>query len=187
MSIRNQEIIMKKAIVYILVAVAAAACASKDTRDTPSVTDRSTPVPPTSASSGTSSTTRQQPSQPLAGNPLTDPASPLSKRSVFFDYDSNSVRDEYRGLVTAHSRYMADKRDSRIRIEGNCDERGSREYNLALGQRRAESVKTIMTVLGVGDGRIETVSYGEEKPAAPGHDEAAWSQNRRADIKYQGE
>ena len=179
---------MKKAILYILVAVAAAACASKDTRDTaPAVTDRSTAVPSTSASGGASTTQRQQPSQPLAGNPLTDPNSPLAKRSVFFDYDSNSVRDEYRGLVTAHSRYMADKRDSRIRIEGNCDERGSREYNLALGQRRAESVKKIMTVLGVGDGRIETVSYGEEKPAANGHDESAWAQNRRADIKYAGE
>jgi len=90
--------------------------------------------------------------------------------------------------VQAHSRYLtADKRDAKIRIEGNCDERGSREYNLALGQRRAEAVKRMMTVMGVTDGRIETVSYGEEKPAAPGHDENAWAQNRRADIKYAGE
>ena len=111
----------------------------------------------------------------------------LSKRSVYFDYDSNSVKDEFRGLVQAHSRYMGDKRDSTIRIEGNCDERGSREYNLALGQRRAESVKKVMTVLGVSDGRIETVSFGEEKPMAAGHDEQSWSQNRRADIKYAGE
>ncbi|HEX7560243.1 MAG TPA: peptidoglycan-associated lipoprotein Pal, partial [Usitatibacter sp.] len=123
----------------------------------------------------------------IARNPLTDPNSPLYKRSVYFEYDSNAVKDEYRGLVQAHSRYLADKRDARIRIEGNCDERGSREYNLALGQRRAESVKKIMTVLGVPDARVETVSYGEEKPAAPGHDEAAWAQNRRADIKYAGE
>ena len=112
---------------------------------------------------------------------------PSLKRSVYFDFDSNAVKDEYRGLVQAHSRYMGDKRDTRIRIEGNCDERGSREYNLALGQRRAESVKKVMTVLGVGDGRIETVSYGEEKPVATGHDETAWAQNRRADIKYAGE
>jgi len=91
----------------------------------------------------------------------------LAQRSVYFDYDSNSVKDEYRGLVQAHSRYLtADKRDAKIRIEGNCDERGSREYNLALGQRRAEAVKKVMTVLGVQDGRIETVSFGEEKPAA---------------------
>ena len=111
----------------------------------------------------------------------------LAKRSVYFDFDSNAVKDEYRSVVTAHSRNMTDKRDLRMRIEGNCDERGSREYNLALGQRRAEAVKKVMTVLGVSDGRIETVSYGEEKPVAPGHDENAWAQNRRADIKYAGE
>jgi len=122
------------------------------------------------------------------GNPLRDPNSPLAKRSVYFDYDSNSVKDEYRNLVQAHSRYMtADKRDSRMRIEGNCDERGSREYNLALGQRRAEAVKRTMTVLGAPDASIETVSFGEEKPVASGHDEQSWAQNRRADIKYAGE
>ena len=82
---------------------------------------------------------------------------------------------------------MGDKRDTRVRIEGNADERGSREYNLALGQRRAESVKKMMSVLGVPDARIETTSYGEEKPMSQGHDEQAWSQNRRADIKYAGE
>jgi len=179
---------MKNIALYIAIALAAAACASNDKKDSATVTDKSTPVPSTSASTGSSSTTRTQPSQPMAGNPLTDPNSPLSKRSVYFDYDSNSVKDEYRNLVQAHSRYMtADKRDSRMRIEGNCDERGSREYNLALGQRRAEAVKRMMTVMGVTDGRIETVSYGEEKPAAPGHDENAWAQNRRADIKYAGE
>ena len=180
---------MKKVALYLLVAVAAAACASKETRDTaPTVQDRSTAVPSTSASTGASSTQRQQPSQPLAGNPLLDPNSPLYKRSVYFDFDSNAVKDEYRGLVQAHSRYLSsDKRDARIRIEGNCDERGSREYNLALGQRRAEAVKQVMTVLGVNGGRIETTSYGEEKPVATGHDEQSWAQNRRADIKYAGE
>jgi peptidoglycan-associated lipoprotein len=90
-------------------------------------------------------------------------------------------------MVQAHARYVADHRDARVRIEGNCDERGSREYNLALGQRRAEAVKKIMTVLGAQDARIETTSYGEEKPVDPGHDEAAWAKNRRADIKYAGE
>ena len=97
------------------------------------------------------------------------------------------MKEEFKPVVQAHSKYMtSDKRDSKIRIEGNCDERGSREYNLALGQRRAEAVKKVMTVLGVQDGRIETVSYGEEKPVGQGHDESAWAQNRRADIKYAG-
>jgi peptidoglycan-associated lipoprotein len=180
---------MKKIALYLLVAAVAAACASNDKKDTgPTVTDRSTAPDAPRAGTGSSTTQQQRPMDRVAGNPLTDPNSPLSKRSVYFDYDSNSVKDEYRGLVTAHSRFMTtDKRDSRIRIEGNCDERGSREYNLALGQRRAEAVKRMMTVLGVTDGRIETVSYGEEKPQASGHDENAWAQNRRADIKYSGE
>jgi peptidoglycan-associated lipoprotein len=177
---------MKHVALYLAIAALAAGCASKEEKTDAPVTDRSAGV---SQPSGTApSTTTRPTTQPaVTGNPLRDPSNILSKRSVFFDYDSNAVKDEYKGMVQAHSRYMGDKRDSKIRIEGNCDERGSREYNLALGQRRAESVKKMMTVLGVGDGRIETVSYGEEKPMSPGHDEQAWSQNRRADIKYAGE
>ena len=176
---------MRNVALYLAIAALAAGCASKDARQDAPVTDRSTGVTQPSASPGSTARSTQQPS--IAGNPLRDPSNILSKRSVFFDYDSNQVKDEYRGMVQAHSRYLGDKRDSRIRIEGNCDERGSREYNLALGQRRAEAVKKVMTVLGVSDGRIETTSYGEEKPVAPGHDEQSWSQNRRADIKYAGE
>jgi peptidoglycan-associated lipoprotein len=178
---------MKKLALYLVIAAVAAACASKEPQqESSAVTDRSTSGNPPTAGN-TSNTNRTTPPDPIVRNELTDPNSPLYKRSVYFDYDSNAVKDEYRGLVQAHSRYLADKRDSRIRIEGNCDERGSREYNLALGQRRAESVKKVMTVLGVTEARIETVSYGEEKPVAPGHDESAWAQNRRADIKYAGE
>ena len=178
---------MKKLALYLAVAAVAAACSSNEPKQEPTtVTDRTTATPPPTGGS-TNTITRQTPPMAVISNELTDPKSALSKRSVYFDYDSNAVKDEYKGLVQAHSRYLAEKRDSRIRIEGNCDERGSREYNLALGQRRAESVKKVMTVLGVPDTRIETVSYGEEKPVAPGHDESAWSQNRRADIKYAGE
>jgi peptidoglycan-associated lipoprotein len=179
---------MKKSALCVAVAILAAACASKETRTDAPITDRSTAVPPTTGTAPPPSTTR--PTQPpsITANPLTDPSNPLSKRSVYFEFDSNSVADQYRGLLTSHARYLTgDKRDASIRIEGNCDERGSREYNLALGQRRAESVKKVMTVLGVQDGRIETVSFGEEKPVAMGHDEQSWSQNRRADLKYPGE
>ena len=177
---------MKNLALYLAIAAIAAGCASTDTKTDAPVTDRSAGVSqPSTSARGSTTSPAQQPT--IAGNPLRDPSNILSKRSVFFDYDSNAVKDEYRGMVQAHSRYLGDKRDAKIRIEGNCDERGSREYNLALGQRRAESVKKMMTVLGVQDGRIETVSFGEEKPMAPGHDESAWSQNRRADIKYAGE
>jgi peptidoglycan-associated lipoprotein len=176
---------MKNAIQYLALAVLAAACASQEPKTDATVTDKSSGVTPPSQASSSSTTPRQNPVAPV-GNPLKQ--GQLAQRSVFFDFDSNAVKDEYRGLITAHSRYMTtDKKDSRIRIEGNCDERGSREYNLALGQRRAEAVKKIMTVLGVQDGRIETVSYGEEKPQAMGHDESSWAKNRRADIRYSGE
>ncbi|MBL0144038.1 MAG: peptidoglycan-associated lipoprotein Pal [Betaproteobacteria bacterium] len=162
-----------------------AACSSQDVKKEVPVADRTTPATtqPTTAATTTSPAT-----QPIiTANPLTDPKNILSKRSVYFDFDSNAVKDEYRGVVQAHAKYMVEKKDTKIRVEGNCDERGSREYNLALGQRRAEAVKKVMTVLGVQEGRIETVSFGEEKPAATGHDEAAWAQNRRDDIKYAGE
>jgi peptidoglycan-associated lipoprotein len=188
MSKSKKETTMKKIALYLAIAALAAACASTDKKTDAPVADRSpTTSTPSTGTANPSGTARPSTTDNVAGNPLRDPNNILSKRSVYFDYDSNAVKDEFRGLVQAHSRYMSDKRDSRIRIEGNCDERGSREYNLALGQRRAEAVKRVMTVLGVQDGRIETVSFGEEKPAATGHDEQAWAQNRRADIKYSGE
>ena len=177
---------MKNIAVYLGLAVLAAACSSEPTKNEATVTDHGKTSTPSTAG-GTGSTTQPAENANVQGNPLHDPNSILSKRSVYFDFDSNVVKDEFRGLVQAHARYMVDHRDARARIEGNCDERGSREYNLALGQRRAEAVKKIMTVLGVQDGRIETTSYGEEKPVAMGHDEAAWAKNRRADIKYAGE
>jgi peptidoglycan-associated lipoprotein len=171
---------MKKLALYVALAVLAAACASKETKDETPVQDKSTGAQQPTTTAGNSKVTPTQPSGGMTA--YADPM--LQKRSVYFDFDSNAVKDEYRGVIQAQSKFLSDNRDKKIRIEGNCDERGSREYNLALGQRRAESVKKIMTVLGVADGRVETVSYGEEKPVAMGHDEAAWAQNRRADIKY---
>lgn len=122
-----------------------------------------------------------------AGNPLRDPASPLSKRSVYFDFDSFVVKDEFRPLVEAHARYLAQNRGARMTVQGHTDERGSREYNIALGQRRADAVKRMMTLTGAQDAQIETVSFGKEKPRNAGHDEAAWAENRRGDIVYAGE
>ena len=120
-------------------------------------------------------------------NVLRDPNSILSKRSVFFEFDSFVVSDQYKPLVEAHGRYLAGNRGARATIQGNTDERGSREYNIALGQRRADSIKRMMTLLGAQDSQVETVSFGKEKPRNSGHDEAAWAQNRRGDILHAGE
>ena len=178
---------MKKVALYLAIAALAAGCASKEARQDAPVTDRSTGATPSTAATSPGSTATPSSTARVEGNPLRDPSSILSKRSVYFDYDSNAVKDEYRGLVQAHSRYLTDKRDARIRIEGNADERGSREYNLALGQKRADAVKQMMVLLGAPASQIETVSFGEEKPRAQGSTEQAFAENRRADIVHQGE
>ncbi|HTN28004.1 MAG TPA: peptidoglycan-associated lipoprotein Pal [Burkholderiales bacterium] len=125
--------------------------------------------------------------KPGSRSMLTDPSSPLSKRSIYFDYDRYDVKEEYRPLVELHARYLRDNQQMKMLIQGNTDERGSREYNLALGQRRSEAIKRMMMLMGVKENQLEAVSLGEEKPKAEGHDEAAWAQNRRGDLLYSGE
>jgi len=104
-------------------------------------------------------------------------------RIVYFDYDSFVVKDEYRGLIEAHAKRLAANRNQRATIEGHTDERGGREYNLALGQKRAEAVLRSMTLLGATEAQLEAVSFGKERPAVQGSDEAAWAKNRRAELK----
>lgn len=120
-------------------------------------------------------------------NPLQDPNNILSRRSVYFDFDSYTVKSEYRDLVLAHASYLRDNLNAQVLLQGNTDERGSREYNLALGQRRANSVRDILLLSGARDQQVEAVSLGEEKPRALGNDESSWAENRRTDILYQGE
>jgi peptidoglycan-associated lipoprotein len=102
---------------------------------------------------------------------------------VYFDFDSFVVKDEYRGIVEGHAKMLAANRSKRVVIEGHADERGGREYNLALGQKRAEAVGRSLALLGVQDSQLESVSYGEERPAVTGSDEAAWAKNRRAELR----
>ena len=123
----------------------------------------------------------------IAGNPLTDPNNVLSKRSVYFEYDKYDIQDKFKSLVEAHAKFLGSHQDRKVLIQGNCDERGSREYNLALGQKRADAVKKALTLLGARDAQIESVSLGEEKPRALGKDEASYAENRRGDILYNGE
>ncbi len=108
----------------------------------------------------------------------------LDKRRVYFDYDSAAIEGESRGVVEAHANYLVDNPSLNIVIEGHTDERGTREYNLALGERRANAVSRLMQALGVTPDRIQTISYGEERPVALEHGESAWSLNRRAEILY---
>lgn len=131
----------------------------------------------TSTLSGTSVTGFQ-------GHPLDDPDSLLSRRTVYFEFDSSEIGGEARGIIEAHAAYLAGNRGASVTLEGHADERGTREYNLALGERRGESVRRLMTLLGASSPQLSVVSYGEERPAVDGHDESAWRFNRRVEIVY---
>ena len=186
---------MRKLIFSIAALALLAGCASEGTKDQPgaAVEDRKPAVgdikPPVAVKPAPDTAPVAKPvtSKPVVANPLKDPNNILSKRSVFFDYDSSVIKDEFKPMVTAHARYLSQNRSAKMVVQGNTDERGSREYNIALGQRRADSVKQMMLLLGAQESQIETVSFGEEKPRAAGKDEAAFSANRRSDIVYAGE
>ncbi|TDK66994.1 peptidoglycan-associated lipoprotein Pal [Sapientia aquatica] len=117
-------------------------------------------------------------------DPLNDPKGVLAQRSVYFDFDSYAIKDEYNPLLAAHAKYLAAHTARKILVQGNTDERGGREYNLALGQKRAVAVTKSLTAQGVAATQLEAVSLGKEKPKATGSNEEAWAQNRRADIVY---
>jgi peptidoglycan-associated lipoprotein len=118
---------------------------------------------------------------------LKDPRSPLSKRSVYFDYDSYVVKDEFQTLLAAHGKFLVANPKMKMLIQGNADERGSREYNLALGQKRADAVRKALALLGAREDQLEAVSLGEEKPACTEATEECWGKNRRGDMLYSGE
>lgn len=120
----------------------------------------------------------------FTGDPLDDPSSLLSQRVVFFEFNSSQVTDEGRQVIEAHSNYLVTNPDARVTLEGHADERGTREYNLALGEQRADSVQQIMALIGVEVAQLELVSYGEERPLVEGHDDVSWSQNRRVEFIY---
>lgn len=125
--------------------------------------------------------------QPMAAepvDPLKDPNSMLSERKIFFDFDSSLVRDESMPMIRAHAEYLATNSGTSFTLEGHADERGTREYNIALGEKRADAVRRILMANGVAAGQIRIISYGEERPAAFGHSEEAWSRNRRAELMY---
>ncbi len=117
---------------------------------------------------------------------LNDPNSPLSQRVLYFDLDSSQVKEEDRDVITVHAEFLAAHPDISVVLEGHADERGSREYNIALGEKRAKTVKQLMTLQGVTEAQIQVISFGEERPVALGHDSSAWNLNRRVEILYTG-
>lgn len=120
-------------------------------------------------------------------NPLKDPNNILSKRNIYFDYDSDTIKAEFKPLIEAHAKYLLANGNAKVILQGNTDERGTREYNLSLGQRRSVAVKKSLNLLGVQDKQIETVSFGEEKATQNCADEACFQGNRRVDIAYENE
>lgn len=171
---------MKKLIISIVLVNLLAACASEPKKETAAVEDKS---PPVTKKEEASKVTAAAPAK-IAVDPLNDPTSILAKRSVYYPFDVAVVQDEDKPAVQAHARYLSEHANRNVRLEGNCDERGSNEYNLGLGQRRADGVKKMLELGGAKADQLESVSYGEEKPRASGHDEASWSQNRRTDLNY---
>ena len=169
---------MKKLVLPALLALTLAACSSTgpETAGT-SVEDRGAGVATVTAGSASGSG--------IAA--LTDPNNILSKRSVFFDFDSYIIKSEAKPLVEAHARFLVQNPQMKMLIQGNTDERGSREYNLALGQKRADVVKQALLLLGAKEAQIESVSLGEEKPRCDDASEACYAENRRGDMLYSGE
>jgi len=121
----------------------------------------------------------------FSGDPLDDPASLLAKRVIYFDFDKSDIKGDYRAVIQAHAEYLATNSNVSITLEGHADERGTREYNIALGERRANAVQRMLTLQGASASQIRVVSYGEERPAALGHDEEAWALNRRVEFIYE--
>lgn len=138
----------------------------------------------TEATTGAEADARDSTRDSLQADSLDDPDSPLARRVVYFAFDSSEIRPDDMEILLAHARFLADNPEHRVVIEGHTDERGTRAYNLALGERRANAVKRVLTLNGVADSQVETVSFGEEKPVVYGQGEEIWRQNRRAEIVY---
>lgn len=161
-----------KVAAYAVVALAAALAGCSGSGETK-------PEPPTQ--------TATQPSTPShTPPPAASTASAVpTEHSVYFDFDKSEIKPEGQAVISSWAKYLAANPTVKVRLEGNCDERGTREYNIGLGERRANAVGSVLQSQGVSSSQLSTVSYGKERPVALGHDEAAWSQNRRADIVAQ--
>ena len=174
---------MKKSVfVAVALAAALAGCASGvKLDDVPVETRNGQATPPGGPGAGGQS----QVQNVHADTPAANQAGPANvAKVIYFDYDSYVIKPEFQSAIEAHARYLKQSGARHVVIEGHTDERGGREYNLALGQKRSEAVRKALELLGVRDAQVEAVSFGKEKPAVQGNDESAWAQNRRAEIAY---
>jgi peptidoglycan-associated lipoprotein len=174
---------MKRMLMALAVAVAMVGCSSVPLENVP-VEDKSASA--VTGQPGTGPGATQSSVAPVAADSasLTAAGPANVAKIVYFDYDSYVIKPQFQSLIEGHARFLKANNGRKISIEGHTDERGGREYNLALGQRRSEAVRRALGLLGVTDSQVEAVSFGKEKPVAMGSDEAAWSQNRRAEIVY---
>lgn len=181
---------MKKLLMGLLLVNLLAACASEPTKDEEQAPEAAATESTTTAAPETGAADNA----PVATEPTTaaqpqaaaeEDAAP-GENSVYFPFDVDSVQAADRATVQAHGKYLSQHRGMKVRLEGNADERGSSEYNLGLGQRRANNVKKLLVLSGAKESQITTVSYGEEKPRCSAHEESCWSQNRRVDFVYSG-
>jgi peptidoglycan-associated lipoprotein len=170
-----------KLLAAVLVLALAAGCSSKPTKD--GAAAEGAPVEGRSGAEA-ASTMGVSGQGTWSGSALDDPSSPLSTRTIYFEFDSSVISSEYLPILRAHAEYLATNPSARVTLEGHGDERGTREYNLALGERRAWAVQQFVMAEGVSSAQVEVLSYGEERPVDPGQGETAWSRNRRVEIVY---
>jgi len=177
-----EQLPMRRAMVVLLLAAALSVggCASKKPKFVPAPGPSTAESGAQGAGAGTANAGGEGIDQEAAG----PQGGLLATRLVYFDFDSSEIKGQGTDVVGAHAKYLAANSSARVRLEGHTDERGSREYNIGLGERRAQAVRRALLLQGASDGQISTVSYGEERPAVPGHDEAAWAKNRRVEIVY---
>ncbi len=178
---------MKKLLAVAAMVALLAGCASTPKVESKAAVEDRTPTTEVPTQPGVSTVTPVAPKADQLPSALKDPNNILSKRSLYYDYDKYDVKEEYKPLLQAHARYLAQNRNAKMLIQGNCDERGSREYNIALGQKRADGVKKMLLLMGAQESQVESVSLGEEKPRCTESTEVCYSQNRRSDMLYGGE
>lgn len=177
---------MNKLVISAVLVSLLAACASQKPKEEPKAEAKPAPVAeaPKPAPAPAPVAAAPAPAAPVATDPLNDPRSILAGRSTYYPFDVYVVQEADKSLVQAHAKYLSEYGNRKVRLEGNCDERGSNEYNLGLGQRRADGVKKMLQVGGAKDSQLETASYGEEKPRQACHEEKCWKENRRTDLNY---